>query len=213
MTTDLRVNTAKQGMVTQAFNPSTEAGGSLWVRGQPGLQSKSRDSQGSVKQRTPASKQTNKQTRILLIPAPCPPSWASVRRAVGEKGRVPSKFYFFLQYNLKRRKACLLFSSHPLLCPPQLYLCRYSLWVIHRSCTLFEVSISYEDYHLRSRHPCFLFSSWGSGVQERKRNRSQRDTWATSFTHCQLPCHHKLESLTATGTFPGTGSSGFSYKR
>jgi hypothetical protein len=36
-------------MVVHAFNPSTweaEAGGSLWVRGQPGLQSEFQDSQG-----------------------------------------------------------------------------------------------------------------------------------------------------------------------
>ena len=40
-------------MLANAFNPSTleaEAGGSLWVQGQPGLQSKLWDSQGYNKE-------------------------------------------------------------------------------------------------------------------------------------------------------------------
>ena len=53
-------------VVVHAFNPSTqeaETCGSLWVRGQPGLQSKFQDSQG-YKKKNPVLKNNNNKIKV-----------------------------------------------------------------------------------------------------------------------------------------------------
>ena len=56
----------KQGVVAHAFSPGTwEAGGSLWVPGQPGLQSEFQDSQDT--QKNPVLKKKNQIKSIKLM--------------------------------------------------------------------------------------------------------------------------------------------------
>ena len=54
-------------VVVHTVNPSTwetEAGGSLWVRGHPGLQSEFQDSQGYYTEKPCLKKQTNKKLEL-----------------------------------------------------------------------------------------------------------------------------------------------------
>ena len=60
-------------VVVHIFNPSTqetEAGGSLWVQGQPGLQSELLDSQGYAEKSCPRKQKQKQKKKKVMITSP-----------------------------------------------------------------------------------------------------------------------------------------------